>query len=471
VRQRQLLSSTTFGFTLLYLVLFSLSVALLFGFVYWAAAAYMVEQTEAAIESEIQGLAEGYDRGGLTDLRQLVRDRISQQQPTGTSLYLLTDFAMRPIVGNLNRWPPDARQTGRWLEFDLADPRRPQQETHPALAQAFRLTGGYRLLVGKDLFELRQAQAGMFRTMAWGLALTLLLGLAVGIFMSRRMLGRLDAINRTSREIMTGDLGRRVPTTGSNDEFDRLAANLNEMLDQIESLLDSVRRVSDNIAHDLRTPLARLRNHLEQARVDAGDRLRDNLEAAVRDADQLLATFNALLRIVRIEYTDRSSFPLIDLNALVRDVVELYDPVAEDRGVNLDTGLPPTAPSIAADRDMLFQAVANLVDNALKYTPAGGSIRVSVTLDDGRPALVVEDTGPGIPEDERERVFQRFYRLESSRTSPGNGLGLCLVAAVARVHGASVRLEDNGPGLRAVLRFHGETGRADNVHEPRRTAN
>ena len=288
----------------------------------------------------------------------------------------------------------------------------------------------------------------------------MLLGLVGGTMMSWSMLRRVEAINETSREIMAGDLSRRVPAHGTGDEFDQLASNLNEMLDKIQTLMDGVRQVSDNIAHDLKTPLARLRNRLEQVREQApahDEEKRALIDRAVNEADSLLATFNALLRIARIESgKSRGAFADVDLAALTHDVVELYEPVAEENGQTLSSNINVNK-HISGDRDLLFQALANLMDNAVKYTPPGGRLELSVADSPAGVAIEVADSGPGIPAEQRENVFQRFYRLDESRSTPGNGLGLSLVRAVALLHDAEVELRDNAPGLRVRLTLPAKT--------------
>jgi signal transduction histidine kinase len=298
----------------------------------------------------------------------------------------------------------------------------------------------------------------MLRALGWGLAFTLCLGLIGGLMMSWSMMRRLDAINQTSRQIMTGELSRRIPTKGTNDEFDQLADNLNAMLEQIEKLMVGVRQVSDNIAHDLRTPLTRLRNRLEQMRLQEPktDEYDMQLEKSIMEADQLLATFNALLRIAKIE----SGSHLIrkkpvNLEALVRDASELYEALAEEKNQSLTLKLIPHL-QVQGDRDLLFQAIVNLLDNAVKYTPSGGKIGITLFKRKDIVEIIVTDTGTGIPIEAHDKVLQRFYRLEISRSTPGNGLGLSLVAAVAMLHHAKLRLEDNAPGLRVVLLFEGD---------------
>jgi signal transduction histidine kinase len=266
---------------------------------------------------------------------------------------------------------------------------------------------------------------------------------------------RIESINQASREIISGDLTRRIPTRDTGDDFDVLADNLNAMLDRIGLLMEDVRRVSDNIAHDLRTPLARLRNRLEELhlQMSGSGTNAEGIEQAVAEADRLLNTFNALLRIARIESQHGGeSFTPVAMGDLVRDVVELYEPLMEEKSQLLSMQLPVDV-QMSGDRDLLFQAIANLLDNATKYTPAGGNIRIDLVRHNGKGRLVIADSGPGIPEAAHEKVFQRFFRLEQSRTTPGNGLGMSLVAAVVALHQMSIRLEDNRPGLRVVIEF------------------
>ncbi len=448
-----LFRSSTFRLALLYAVLFSVSVLFLFGFIYWSTAAYLARQTDATIEAEIKGLAERYAIGGVRGLSNVIGDRISRQQPTGSSIYLLTDASFDPLVGNLSRWPSQAQSRDGWVSFELRDQRGGGDPlVHMARARPFVLGGGYRLLVGRDIRELEEAQKRIVSTLIWGLAITLLLGLAGGVLLSRTVSRRIEIINDTSREIISGDLSRRIPTRGTDDEFDQLADNLNTMLNRIESLMESVRRVSDNIAHDLKTPLSRLRNRLEAAKLQTGnsDQQRAELEQASAEADQLLSTFNALLRIARIEAgKQHAGFTNVDLAALVTDVAELYEPLADEKKQRLVVNT--TKASCTGDRDLLFQALANLVDNAVKHTPENCEIQITLQPVEGGTNIVVSDQGPGIPQEHAEDVFQRFYRLDRSRNTPGSGLGLSLVAAVADLHKIEIQLQNLDPGLRVRL--------------------
>jgi signal transduction histidine kinase len=319
----------------------------------------------------------------------------------------------------------------------------------------FNLERGLRLLVGRDIRERLQLVDRVRESLVWGLALMAALALAGGALISRPTLSRIEAISRTSREIMAGDLGRRIPLTGRRDELDRLAESLNAMLDQIQRLVAGMRQVSDNIAHDLRTPLSRLRNRLEVSLMDHSDpaRYREAIERTIVEADGLLKTFNALLSIAQAEAgVSRGRFEPIDLDRVVQDVADLYGALAEERGVALSTS-PMSRMVVDGDRHLLFQAVSNLVDNAVKFTPAGGRVALSARAEGPQALLVVADSGPGIPVEARSRVLERFVRLDASRGAPGSGLGLSLVAAVARLHDGAIELADNSPGLRAVLRL------------------
>jgi len=448
------LNSSTFRLALLYMLLFSSSVLVLLGFIYWSTVSYISAQTDETIEIEILDLTDRYRNAGLSALVQLLTERLSRR-PAGASVYLLTNKDLEPLVGNLDRWPLGAAIKSGWLEFGLENAGQADAVDHRARARLFRLSGGYLLLVGRDIHDLEVTKRRIVTTLLWGLAITLVLGAIGSIMMGRSTLRRIETINQVSREIMSGDLSRRIPSRDTNDDFDILADNLNAMLDQIEILMESVRRVSDNIAHDLRTPLARLRNHLEELHLDlpSADAKRASVEQALEEADNLLNTFNALLRIARIESHDiRDSFAEVDIGELIRDVVDLYEPLAEAKQLDFASEVQ-TRFRFHCDRDLLFQALANLVDNAIKYTPEQGRVTLRLQADDGGARLELSDSGPSIPSELRDKVFQRFFRLEQSRTTPGNGLGMSLVQAVVQLHGLSITLDDNHPGLKVSIGF------------------
>jgi signal transduction histidine kinase len=452
---RRLLETSTFRLALIYLASFGVSALALLGFLYDATAGFMERQTEETIQAETGGLIEQYHTEGVGRLRELIELR-SRLQPHRSSVYLLLDPLGQPVAGNLGRWPDVQPEPNGWLTFGIKV--MPDGETvlrRRARAVGLVLPGGFRLLVGRDVEDRLQIEAQIKRTLGWGLALTLLLGLAGGLVMSRGMLSRVDAINRTTRRIMAGDLSQRIALKGSSDEFDQLAANLNAMLDQIERLLGGMRQVTDNIAHDLRTPLNRLRSRIELALLQQPGRAETRvlLEATLADAQAMIATFNALLDIARAEAgSERGGFEEVDLAALGRDLADLYRPVAEDAQLRFEYQCPPGL-AMRANHHLLAQAVANLLDNAIKYTPPGGRVRLDVARGTSGPVISVTDSGPGIPEADRARVLQRFVRLDATRSTPGSGLGLSLVDAVAKLHGAELMLSDNRPGLRVSLTF------------------
>lgn len=443
----KILRSSAFRLALGYVALFGVSAVFLLAFVYWLTTAYMLRQADETIEAEIVGLAERYRLGGLNGLTASIRERLDRR-PQGSSIYLLTDASGAPLVGNLNRWPKVMPDENGFLEFELVT--GPGEPPHRARAKPFVLRGGFQLLVGRDLQELESVRSLLLRTMAWGLALILALALLGAVVVSRSRIRRIAKIDEVIGEVMAGDLSRRIPLEGTSDDIEDLSEKLNRMLGELSNLVEGVRRVSDSIAHDLRTPLARLKTRLERLR--RGRPEEEEIGEAIDEADRLLATFGAVLRIARIESGERGrgAFTSVDLTSLIDDVAELYRPLIEEKGSRLSLHNAPSV-IVQGDRDMLFQAVANLVDNAIKHAPGGGRIEISLASQNGRAAIVVADDGPGIPPEEREKVRERFYRLDRSRTTPGAGLGLSLVSAVAARHGGELRLEDNEPGLRAVL--------------------
>jgi signal transduction histidine kinase len=448
-----LLRTQAFRIVLVYVLLFAFSVAALLAFTYWNTRRTLDAQTDQIIAAEISGLSDAYQHQGLRGLAETIRERSAHG---GQALYVLSDGLRHVIAGNLDSWPRTVETPGNFIEFDYERPVDGKLEMRRARGRMFALTGNFVLLVGQDVHE-RYLTTRMFTTtLPWTVALILVLGLLGGALMSRNMLRRLDSINRTSGEIIAGDLSRRVPLAGSGDEFDTLAENLNRMLDRIERLMKGLREVTDSVAHDLRTPLNRLRNRLEEVvsrrhatGVEAGE-----VERALAEADQLIGTFNALLLIAETDAgTTRAAMKTLSLDSVAADVTELYEPLAEERKISLV--MPSTGSlTIEGNRSLIAQALANLVDNAIKYTPEGGRVVITTAIGEAGVDLAVADSGPGIPAADRARVVERFVRLEASRNSPGTGLGLSLVAAVAHFHGAELLLQDNVPqGLKVVLRF------------------
>jgi signal transduction histidine kinase len=454
-----ILKTQAFRIVLVYVLLFAFSAAALLFFTYWNTRRTLDDQTDQIIEAEITGLQEEYQHFGLPGLVETVRARTLHQ---GQALYVLSDDLHHVMAGNLEFWPQISGGTGQMIEFDYERPVDGKMEARRARGRVFGIPGGFVLLVAQDVHD-RYLTTRMFTTtLPWTVALILVLGTLGGALMSRNMLQRLDAINRTSGEIIAGDLTRRVPLSGSGDEFDALAENLNRMLDRIERLMKGMREVTDSVAHDLRTPLNRLRNRLEESvnRLNASGAQAGEIERAILETDQLIATFNALLLIAETDAgTTRAAMTELDLSSVAADVAELYEPLAEERQVTLRL-IPTSGVAVEGNRSLVAQALANLVDNAIKYTPEGGKVTIRADADATGADLSVADTGPGIPAVDRTRVVERFVRLEASRSSPGTGLGLSLVAAVAHFHGAELVLEDNKPtGLKARLRFPRSTMR------------
>ncbi len=452
------LHTSAFRYALIYALLFAASTIAVLGFVYWETAGVITRETDATIEVEAAGLADLYHLQGLPGLIVTIRQRSAS--PLGRrSLYLLGDAEYRPLAGNLDAWPEEGRGEPGWITFQVSTDVGGRLVAQIARARTFNLEGGFRLLAGRDMTERSELQRLITTALAGALGLTLVLAAAGGMVMGRNLLRRLDAINRGSRAILMGDLKRRMPLRGTKDEFDQLAQNLNAMLDQIERLMNGMREVADNIAHDLRGPISRLRSRLEISLIEPndGEGYRRVVRETIEEADAILATFNALLDIAMAESGAlRAAFEPVDLGEVARDAAELYLPLAEESGLSLDIEIASGAPaalSIQGNRHLLSQAVANLLDNAVKYVPSGGHVRLAVTPGEDGPLLIVADDGPGIPEDFRDKATQRFSRYEASRSAPGSGLGLSLVAAVAQLHDAELRLEDNRPGLKVALAF------------------
>ena len=455
LRNARLIAGThAFRLAALYFLVFAASVLGVLLFVYLTSAGFVERQTEATLDAEIAGLAEQYAQRGLSGLIQIVAAR-SAGDRGDAMIYLVTDPDGKPLVGNIAAWPAGVPTHSSWLSFALERTIKGRNEVHPARGRLFVIPGGYRLLVGRDISDAAAFRSEVRTTLLWAGSIALGIGLIGGTVMSRNLLRRVEQVNRTSERVMAGNLSDRIPLRGTNDEFDQLAANLNRMLDQIERLMTAMREVTDDVAHDLRTPLSRLRTRLERTLVNPSGSASQGeaIRAAIEEADRLLATFNALLRIAELESGARlnQTAPL-ELSEVARSAAELYEPVVEEKGFTLSMVADEPGVRISGDWHLLSQALANLLDNALKYA-GGGLIELRVYHENGQAILEVADQGPGIPEADRQSVLDRFVRLEPSRTTPGNGLGLSLVRAIARRHDGSVMLADNRPGLRVRLQF------------------
>ena len=404
------------------------------------------------MESQIQGLSEQYLTLGLRGLVAVIRER-SQSLDRSRAVYLLVDENYKPLVGNLDVWPQLSIQHNQWFEFEVKVTNNKQSEIHPIRAALVTLPDNYRLLIGTDVIERARLAAVMQRVGALAVAIMILIGSVIAVRMNRRVLKQVHAMADAGQEIAQGDFSRRLPVTGRGDELDELAHSLNGLLERIEQLTLALRFVIDGTAHDLRGPLNRLRLRLEQALVAANQDSREMIDAAVQDADTLLNTIESLLRIAQAQSgAANAEIAALDLGKLATEIAELYAPLADERCLRLHVDATHTG-IIQGSRQLLAHAVANLLDNAIKYTPPGGSIRLEVTTNATQVELVVQDDGPGIPMADRERVLQRIVRLDSAQAEPGTGLGLSLVAAVCRFHRASLALEDAAPGLRVRLGF------------------
>ncbi len=449
---RRLMRTHAFRLAALYFLVFAASILGVLFFVYWMSAGFVEREIQATLKAEITGLAEQYAQRGLSGLVQIVAAR-SAGNRGDANLYLVTAPDGRPLAGNIAGWPKGVPARKGWLSFSIAAKVGGRVKVHPARGAIFIIPGGYRLLVGRDISDAAAFREHVKLTLLWAGLVALVVGLLGGAAMSRKLLRRVEEVNRTSERVMAGNLSDRVPERGTSDEFDQLAQNLNRMLDQIERLMTAMREVTDNVAHDLKTPLSRLRARLELALIDpAEESAAEAIRSAIEDADRLLATFNALLSIAEAESgARRGERGPLDLAEVAKSAAELYEPVAEEKGFALSLAAEAGS-RIRGDRHLLSQALANLIDNAIKYA-GGGEIAIRVEKRGGRALLEVADRGPGIPERDRETVFDRFVRLEPSRSTPGNGLGLSLVRAVARQHEGRVELCDNVPGLIVRLDF------------------
>ena len=476
------LQSTVFRLALAAVTTLALAAALVIYLVGSNANGVLTQATEAALQADAVYLRAELMSGGFDGLAIAVAER---SRHAAGAVYYLADAAGRKRAGNLAEQPHEIRGAARAGVFRYQPPGAPLAEARLAAGLVIDIDGASGgssgggasgsgvLVIGRNIDGQRALLANLNRSLGLGLAALVVLGLGAGYLLARRLLQRIDGMSRVAQAIMAGGLGDRLPLAGSGDELDRLAAQLNAMLERIERLMSGLREVSDNIAHDLKTPLNRLRNSAETALADplGPAAWRDGLEGTIEAADNLISTFNALLLIARLEAgAVEESLEHLDVAAIASDVAELYAPVAEDRGLRLELDAHSPVP-IRANRQLVGQAIANLVDNAIKYAAphaagvaAASSAAASsaaaeglrtVTLTaraaDGQAVVTVADHGPGIAAADRARALKRFVRLEASRTRPGTGLGLSLVAAVAQLHHGAISLEDNQPGLRVVL--------------------
>jgi signal transduction histidine kinase len=469
-----LVKTTAARLSALYLLLFGICAILLVFYMTGLSARMLADQTMETINEEVAALAVAYQRGSVPLLVRMV-DRRSRQP--GANLYLIADPNGRILTGNVQALEPGVLENEGWTRQPFAYQRygetlgRGGDATpavdddplpHRAIAVVLRLPNQLIMLVGRDLGEPERFRDVVRRSLMVAIGLMGLSALLIWFFVGRRALRRIDTVSQASQRIMSGDLSGRLPVTGGGDEFDRLSENLNTMLSRIADLNEGLKQVSDNIAHDLKTPLTRLRNRAEAALSGAREsgQYREALEATIAESDQLIRTFNAILMISRFEagYSSESTAP-IDLADAVRDVVELYEAVAEEAGVTL-TASHGGSFTVTGNRELIGQALSNIVDNAIKYS-AGAvekpEVAVRLVRDGEEIRLAVEDNGPGIPDEtDRQRATERFVRLEQSRSQPGSGLGLSLAKAIMKFHGGRLELGARSPGLSVVMVFPAE---------------
>jgi signal transduction histidine kinase len=458
VRLGELPRTTSFRLALLFAGLFGLASLLLFGFIYWQTAGYISHNVDAWLARETAARA----LAPVPELEQALDGRTALD-PNGPVLIALFRADGSWLAGNKARLPGHGPAMDRPFRFTLAR----GGETDPFRGMTHLLTSGEILLVARDMSDISQFRDRLLGAMASGGVLALVLALAGAAVIGAGALSRIDRVTRAIERIVNGNLGERLPNVGGRGDLARLSEVVNGMLDEIERLMREVKGVTEDIAHDLRTPLTRLLAGLERARRrgSSTDEYAASVDEAIVETKGILATFRALLRIAEVESgARRIGFTLVELDTVAADVAELYEPVAENAGITLSlSSEAPARVRIAGDPSLLFEAVSNLVDNAIKYSPAGSQVSLRVFAARDRLGIAVEDTGPGIPEAEREAVQRRFHRLDKGRSTPGSGLGLSLVAAVARLHDLHLEIADAHPGCRMTLWRSGVAAAADLV--------
>ncbi len=455
VLNSRIFKTISFQLTALHSLIFALCFLALLVTTYVTTTAALRGQMQTEIRAQLNAMVEESKTDGIESMIEDINEHLAQTK-SATGFYFLSDAAGKKLAGNLeNVAPVDGWRETRVGETAALQSAATGDEDHQIWGQGAHLPDGSFLLVGQDAFRLLSAQEAIINTFAWSAGLAFVLAALAGLAVSRGFLQRIDDINQTSLAIIDGRLKERIPVRGTSDEIDRLSTNLNHLFDSNQALLESLKQVSANIAHDLRTPLSHLRQGLEEARAKSSSKqiYEAAIDGAIVEADQLLATFAALLRIAQIESGSRKAgFKDVDLTSVLERVADAYRAVAEDQGKSLATKLSP-AVRFMGDGELLLQMVANLTENALRHTPAGTKISLSLASNaDGIQALI-SDTGPGIPEDQSKKVFEHFYRLDTARATAGNGLGLALVAAIAKLHGLRLELQDNQPGLKVVVHF------------------
>ena len=467
MNQIRLVDTTAFRLAMRYAGFVCLLTIACFAVIYWVTISQLQTQIDAGLRAETAALTRLYGLKGISGLRQTIAAlsttkglAASDSGDAGPRQYLLTDSHYASLAGSLSKWPESISGVGMaWVT-----PRIKAQHKQPGLdtehhhfelrAVAVTLPGDYHLLVGQSLDELTELRNTILALTIAAVLLVLIVGFVGGALVGRSVVRRLQAVMHTADTIMAGDLTQRIPEEHRRDEFDALASKLNAMLTRIEQLMKSTREVTENVAHDLRSPLTRLRGRAEMALMKNADavRQREALQKAIEETDGIVATLNAILSIAQIESGARREWTAVDMTAVCHDAADLYEALAEEKGIHFTTGISE-AVTIRGNRQLISQAIGNLLDNAIKYTPEGGAVSLTLVKQDKGVVVSVNDNGPGIPAELRERALQRFVRLDVSRSQPGNGLGLSLAKAVAEQHNTVLSLDDNRPGLRISLSF------------------
>ncbi|OUJ11596.1 HAMP domain-containing sensor histidine kinase [Acetobacter sp. DsW_059] len=451
------LRSVSLRFGLAYAVLFIGSAMLFLSFIWWGTVGLIERQTEQSITSDAHLIFNALQLHKDTSLSTLINERL-EQDIDDNALYLLVNKNGKRITGNLIEWPSVIKTTHSWYTILV----KRVDIDNVAKVRAYDMPGGERLLIGRDMRGLTELSHMLTKVLLWVCVMIALLAFSGGL-LTRRLLRRIiSSISRTTSAITQGDMTRRLPVHGQDKELDAVSATVNEMLDRIARLMDGVKQVSNSIAHDLRTPLTRARNQLEEAVIHATneDELRAVINQTIRGLDHLTNICSALLRIAQIEAgARRSAFTQFDFVAILQDIIEFYEPVAEEENLKLAHSFPETL-MFFGDRTMFQQAVVNLVDNAIKFSPAGGVITLSLKVISPLPdqksshpqmELIVEDQGTGMTEADMARATERFFRADQARNTPGSGLGLSLVQAIVQLHGGTISLSSANPGLRVVI--------------------
>lgn len=446
-----------------YTVLYGVILGILFAVLYWSSSRYVSSSLKKDIQAELSELTGIFESEGVGRLAETINAHMEMALREGR-FYLLATASGLPVAGNLTKWPHEADElldesevSNIWLDDDIMVGNYYKNDAYLP-ASAHRFTDGSRLLLARGVKQhnvLRELSENLLESMGAVVFFVLLMGIMLG----HAVLRRIEAINSTAAEIMEGDLSRRIPVSKRNDEFDELAQRLNEMLERIEEVMTGMREVTDSVAHDLRGPIARIRNRMEVTLLQdnpAMEEVRQVMEQTIKDTEIMSKTFKAVLQTAQANAgAIRADLAPVDLSELVAEMGELFSPVVEEAGHTLEIVSGAPVP-VKGNRNMLAQAIGNLLDNAIKYAPPGGRIGLRLERHDHVVDIVVEDNGPGIPEKEYQHVRQRFVRLDSSRQAEGNGLGLSFVDAIARLHKAPLIFEDNKPGLRAIIRFQAD---------------